>query len=586
MTRLLRPLLATVLVALTAAGCVRIPDSGIVHTIDDGVVDTGPSVRYEPPAPPAGGSPTDVVYGYLDAMLAFPVSVDVATEYLTPDAARTWRPDAGATIYRGPRATSESGTDVATATLSLSVDATLDARGRYAGAGGSTRESTWTLERVGGEWRIANPPDGLLIEQRFFESTYRPVSLYFLDASSSRLVEDPVFLPAGESLSTALVARLLRGPSGLLGGSARTAFPDGMRLDGSVPVRRDGVAEVDLSGDPGSLDQRRRELVSAQVVRTLGQVPGITGVRIDVGGAALDVAGVDRTQPVGAWTELDPPAGRGVGQVFAIRDDALVVVNGSTTAEFAGGLAGGTSDVADFRVDPRLRRIAVVPRSRDRVVVADIASEPDLVGPAAYLGAAVLKPVWDAEERLWVADRVGGGSRLSVVTEGAVRRIALGGLADTRLEGFELSPDSSRMVLIARTSDRAQRVYVASVVADEDGAPIGIADVKPLPLASAGLGQVRSVAWRSATSVVALASAGTSSPQSYVARVDGSSVTGGSLTGDSLLGDVGADRVLASGSESTPIYIGDRDQRLWLRDASGRWQRVAGGPLRVPSYPG
>ncbi|MFY0409246.1 GerMN domain-containing protein [Solicola sp. PLA-1-18] len=580
-----RAALALVLV-LATAGCVSIPESGVVHTIDDGVVDTGPSVRYEPPGPSAGASPTDVVYGYLDAMLAFPVSVDVATEYLSPDAARTWRPDAGTTVYRGPRATAEVGTDEATATLSLSVDATLDARGRYAGKGGVTRESIWRLVRVDGQWRIANPPDGLLVEQRFFESTYQPVSLFFLDASRSRLVEDPVFLPAGETLSTSLVTRLLRGPAGLLGGSARTALPENTRLVGSVPVRGDGVTEVDLSGDPGAIDTRQRELLSAQLVRTLGQVPGVRGVRIDVGGAALEVQGTDRVQPLTAWSELDPPGGRAAGQVLALQDDALVVVSGSSTAELAGALAGGTAGIVDFRVDPRLRRIAVVPQGRERVVVADLTSTPDLDGPAAYLGADVLKPVWDAGERLWVADRVARGSRLSVVDGGAVRRIDLGALARTRLEGFELSPDNSRVVMIARSGAGAQQVYVGSVVSDDSGAPTGLADVRPLPLASAGLGAVRSVAWRSATSVVALATAGSVAPQSYVARVDGSSVTGGSLTGDSLLGDVGADRVLASGFEDTPVYIGDRDRRLWLRDSSGRWQRVAGGPLLLPSYPG
>ena len=69
--------------------------------------DSGPdqsTVRYAPVVRP-GGVPQQIVRGYLDAMLAYPVSTGTAALYLTPEAARSWRSSEGVTVYTNPEVT-------------------------------------------------------------------------------------------------------------------------------------------------------------------------------------------------------------------------------------------------------------------------------------------------------------------------------------------------------------------------------------------------------------------------------------------------------------------------------------------------
>ena len=63
------------------------------------------------------------------------------------------------------------------------------------------------------EWRITDPPDGLVILEPDFQRLYEEVAAYFLDPTGQRLVPDPRYLITGEAQPTALVQRLLDGPS-------------------------------------------------------------------------------------------------------------------------------------------------------------------------------------------------------------------------------------------------------------------------------------------------------------------------------------------------------------------------------------
>jgi len=577
--------------ALGAGGCASIPDSGAVKTLSAEAASTGSTVRYNPPGPVDGASPSDVVNGFLEAMIGFPVSTRTAEKFLTPEAASMWRTDDRTIIYNAPQVSTVA-TDGAVqdgdrmqASLRFTEDAVLDAQGQYAA---STRRSTrqLTLERVAGQWRIDDPPPALMVSQQFFDNYFQPLSLYYFDHATEHLVAVPVYAPTGDQLATSLASALLLRPRDAEGAQLTTVVPEGTALATSVPVRTDGTVEVNLNGDFDAMSTRRRELMSAQIVSTVRQVQGVQQVRIQVNGSPLDIPGVDADQPVGLWDGYDVTEGTTSAQIFALRDRRLVVLSGPVTNLFAGPWGEVAQQVVDFRVDQEITEIAAVLPGRRQVRRASLSASDSAKDKVVYSGRDVLTPVWDATGRLWVVDRDRGGSRLTVFEESGPRAPAMGGLGRSRVLAFELSPDDARFVAVARTAAGRSRVYVGAVAYAADGSVAGLRAVTALPLTAYGLDNPVDATWRSPGNVAVLASDGGQSNQPYFARIDGSTITGGSLSGEPLLPDIDATTIAGSGTGKSPIYIGDSSARVWLQDPIGRWQQADSKGLTSARYPG
>ena len=149
-----------------------------------------------PTGPVPGASPTAIVSDFLDAMEAYPVSMAVAEQFLTDEAAQRWRPEGGTVVY--DRRTT---TDVSRGIVALEVDGIvrLSARGTYRAPGEPSGDSgdrkLFSLSRVDGEWRISDPPDAMYVRSYFFDRYFSPFDLYFLDPTQQALIADPVFLP-------------------------------------------------------------------------------------------------------------------------------------------------------------------------------------------------------------------------------------------------------------------------------------------------------------------------------------------------------------------------------------------------------
>ena len=126
-----------------------------------------------------------MVKGFLDAMLAWPISTSVAKEYLTDDAAEEWSPDA-TIIYT---ALGQAREDGGTVTIPMRDAALLDESGGWRGAIGedrSTLEFQMTVED--GEFRILDPMDALVVRATWFQERYRQASLYYFDPTAQVLV--------------------------------------------------------------------------------------------------------------------------------------------------------------------------------------------------------------------------------------------------------------------------------------------------------------------------------------------------------------------------------------------------------------
>ncbi|MDX5400412.1 MAG: GerMN domain-containing protein, partial [Actinomycetes bacterium] len=287
MTR--RPLLLLLAMLTLLAGCVSRPRTGRVTPEPGlGAVDDGAgSYDYTPSGPRPGAAPLTIVEDFLLAMQASPQTTAVASRYLTDEARAGWFPEK-TTLVHGAKVVTG---DRRTWTVSLSQTVQLDALGTWVGRVGGDRGVEYELELVQerGEWRIANPPDALIVPRDYFESRYQQFFVYYFDPSGEVLVPQPTYQPHGDQAATLLVRRLLAGPDPGLDGVLRSYIPGGTEYVLSVRVNLEGVAEVQLTDRLLGLGEEEREKALAQLAWTLSGVEGVDSMAVMVEGAPVDV---------------------------------------------------------------------------------------------------------------------------------------------------------------------------------------------------------------------------------------------------------------------------------------------------------
>jgi hypothetical protein len=291
------------LVASALAGCTTLPESGPVHrqAVDPSEQPLD-APYFNPPGPAKDGSPAAIVSGFLVAMQANPLSTSVAREFLSERAKTTWKPNRGTIVY-------EASTVLPTrtgATVRLADTRRLDARGGWRGSSpGRSEDLDISLVSEGGQWRVDNPVNALVVPTPFFDRSFERFNLYFFDQTGRVLLPDPVFIPRGQQTATNLVRGLLAGPGATIGEISRSALPVRTDLDLSVVVTGSGVAEVPLSRELLQASPAEISRAVDQLAWTLRQVPDIERVRITVDGAPVPLPGGRIDAPVTSGSELD-----------------------------------------------------------------------------------------------------------------------------------------------------------------------------------------------------------------------------------------------------------------------------------------
>ena len=584
----MRILLATVALSAMLVGCAGIPDSGGVHRVNTTDIDSQSTVRYAPAEPVKDANPKQIVSGFLDAMLAYPVTTGVASSFLTAKGAKNWQSSAGVQIYVNPRvgtstAVLGSGSDNtgnSRVRLSVRTEATLDVQGRYRKVGDDDNFSL-LLTKVKGQWRIDNPPDGFLIDRKFFEDYYSPFSLYFFDRPGERLVADPIYLPIGEQLATSMMTSLLRGPGESPSGFARTYIPPETQLQTSVPSRRDGLAEVEFKQDLISLPQAEQERLSAQIVWTLRQVDGISGVRILAAESEINPQG-SGAQSLDDWSAFGPPSSPGT--FFAIQGNKIVRMSGRSVGVLAGDWGDDARGARSVAVHRSEERLAIVTKDGETLEIGGLSRDAKTV-IAKYSGNDFSNPVFDDRGQVWSFDRQDGKTRLRLFSDTRTAQVPVGDLANIDVESFALSPGQSRYAVIGR-SGTSTGLYVGDVLVGDKDQVVRLGPSRRLNLADAGLSAPRSIVWENTGSVAFLATKSTVGSQVFRARIDGSSILGGSASVGPLLPDLQATSLALSGGEDPVQYVGDDHGRLWWQSGIGRWQQLVDLGLTAPTYTG
>ncbi len=311
-------------VAVSAAGCVAMPGSGQVGTFSDKQADTVQNpesgIGLFPSGPQPNSSPTGIVQEFLTASASYPTDAPIVQEYLAGPA-KDWNPGWSVRVLKninvipnGMLRTGRHGSARALVEVSGPVQETLNGTGQYvlASAQGGNAPQTYqfSLVKVGGQWRISNPPRTYrLVTAYDFPQAYRAQDLYFFastGAESQLLVPDPVFVPTGTEpapLVSQLVRALAQGPSTTwLQGAAGSAFPQGTKVLG-VPLSGATVT-VNLGGTAVSADPVTLERISAELLWTLvgpsASVQTIQSVELELDGHP--------------WAPPSPPCGTGPAQ--------------------------------------------------------------------------------------------------------------------------------------------------------------------------------------------------------------------------------------------------------------------------------
>jgi hypothetical protein len=251
-----------------------------------------------------------------------------------------WDPDAATTVYQLASLKLSAGKG-STITARLAVNNRLNEEGTLDPVDPASKEKIdFTLEQVVDgasgipQWRISDPPPGILISDADLRRAYRQYQVHYPAARSDALVPDGRLLPVvGPSLPTALAQRVLAGPAEWLAPGVRTGAPAGTALAlGAVPVTN-GVALVELTDEAlAATDVQRRDL-AAQLTWTLTQLPEVTSVRLQVGGEPYDVPGVPELMDRSVWQARSPdslttgPTGSALLPYYVLDGPAVVRVS-------------------------------------------------------------------------------------------------------------------------------------------------------------------------------------------------------------------------------------------------------------------
>ncbi|TXJ07551.1 MAG: hypothetical protein E6Q27_01105 [Aeromicrobium sp.] len=540
-------LIGAVVSSLFALGaCVSIPVDGPVTKARSDVGARQSATRFVPAGPVAGATKVDVVRGYMEAMLAYPVAWTTAQEFLTPSAQQRWDPDAATLVYSGFTVESEPASN----TYWVRVDrvSRLDSLGRFAAVSGSERIEL-SLVNIDGEWRIDSPPQGALLSQDFYLSHVQPFEVTFFNEAGTRFVAEPVHAVTGEKLATSLIKILARGPRPQDDPWQRTFLTSSLTRAGVVPLVG-GVAHVTVDSRAGSGSQEDQDKASAQIISTLLRVPGITGVVIsDADGVKVDTT--DPNQSPELWEKFE--VGNNRSWTHAIAGDRIWRIDSTAPRPAPGYLsksAGGATNVS-------LSRNVSAATWKSRGVKADINGD----NAVSIQGQRFLPPVVDAADAAWFIDRLNGDSRLRVV-DARVTTIELEGI--DRVRAFDLSADGSRVVFV----DQSGRVFIAQVIREAERV-VRLGKITRLGNVD---GKVSHAQWLTNSTILYIR--GDTPRQLREARIDGSS----SVSSWSALGrwmpDVKVKRLAISPSSDPVVTILDSQQRVWVWE-SGTWLLVS-----------
>ncbi|MFF8730158.1 LpqB family beta-propeller domain-containing protein [Streptomyces sp. NPDC015171] len=583
------------------AGCASMPDSGDLRDVESTPrQDTGVRVFAVPPADGAG--PGEIMQGFLEALTSDDPEYDTARKYLTPDAARTWRPERSTTVLaNGPSIETDCGpggreeTNSVTCVLTGSRVATVDANQANQPADGSYRKKLHlTKNPKSGQWRIDGLPDGVVMGKSDFQRNYTSVDKYYFASDAAVgasgqpvAVADPVFVRGKVDPMTQMVRSLLNGPTAWLRPVVRSSFPTGTALQkdsaGLAPDDQNKLT-VPLNLKPSRVAAGKCTEMATQVLFTLRNLaPTLQAVELrGTGGSRLCELTEERAESV-AWHG----ASKRPEYLYFIDGKHQVVrmptgSTGTGSVPVPGPFGSGGKGLRSVAVSRDEHTAAGVGDEGRSLYVTPLAAGGSLGDPLVTSAGPspadrLTTPSWDARGDLWVADGDPHHPRLFVLEQGVAKpeQIAVPDLSG-QIKDARVAADGARIALVVE-KDGKQSLLIGRIQRD-DGTGQGIS-VDGLRSAAPDLEQVSAISWAGDSRLLVVGQESGGVQQMRYVQVDGSTLDGpapGALTG--------VKAVAASEDERVPLVAHSEDGIVRL-PSGAQWQKVDKDGT-APVYPG
>ncbi|MGH3439773.1 MAG: LpqB family beta-propeller domain-containing protein [Sciscionella sp.] len=561
--------------ALGLAGCATVPNVSQPRVVPAA---QGGNQSSQTSGPAKDADPWSLVRSFVQASADPHGDHAAAKAYLTAAAAQHWNPNKSVTVISDPFDTVPGPSpkdDPSTRTVILRGHGI----GKLAADSGFRPDATDVEQQVhlrkqpNGQWRIVDPPPGVMITLPDFLRHYHQVRIYFYDQRLGIPVPDLRYAPVGptDQVAGEVIDLLLSGPSQSLDGAVRSAIPPTAVNKSSVSQSGDGALLVNLAqlGNQGT-DAKKR--IAAQLVLSLQSVTNNV-IRVQADGEPLFPDHPDwRANDVPSYDSTIVPQPDQPGLVAT--DGKLVSL---TDGKPIPGTAGSGEDkvvTAGQSIDGT--RLAVVSRTAtgEELRVGRYGQAELPVGLSA---GTFTRPTWgpgnaaSGYEAWTVADgqkvyRVVDGAGWHALPVDASALTAIGPITDLRL-----SRDGVRVAAVI-----GGRLVVASVLR-QDGKVV-IAD--PQVLQGGLLTSVVGVGWQDQTTIVA-ATASSSTPVVKV-PVDGLQVDRYDTA------NLTPPLVAITAAPGRQVVVVDSDGLWTALDVGEIWRPnpFNPGPGAIPIYPG
>jgi hypothetical protein len=455
-------LVGALFAVVLVAGCAGVPSSSSPQAI--GTV--------ERPAPPSLPKPTpdmdpDVLLREFLKATADPANRHLAArQFLTESASKAWD-DAGSALLIDRVVFVETrAADRVSVNMRADILGSLSDIGVFeTGEGALPDPGPIELVKTAGGWRIDRVPNGVFLDWKQFQATYKRANLYFADPTGKTVVPDPRYVAVADpdQLATELVTKLMGGPRPEMTNSVRNLMGPPLKLRGPV-TRADGGktgigrgyggARVELE-NLDTTDSHSRQLLAAQIIWTFARA-GITGPYvINADGTALDDRFADGWEATDV-ASTDPGAADGAAAgIHALIGGSLVSVDGQGAPRMPGS----------FGQMPDQKAAALSRSGRDVASVVLRAGQPDAaaslwLGPLggdaveATDGHTITRPSWSLDNAVWVVvDGINVVRVIQDATSGQPARIPVDATAvATKFPGaiteLQLSRDGTRAAMV------------------------------------------------------------------------------------------------------------------------------------------
>ncbi|WP_433870001.1 LpqB family beta-propeller domain-containing protein [Saccharopolyspora sp. CA-218241] len=562
---------ALLLVPVTA--CASIPESSeprAVRSIDEG------NATQELKPLPKGIDALSLVRSFVDDSAKPASDHEAARRHLTPQAAQEWSPTPGLLIVEDVD-TIPVPQDMPLPEGVQLVSVQGDKVGRlqpdqsFVPESGPYRIEVRVERQPDGEWRIAEPPPGLVAGRAAFAETYRQLPIYFLNHEGTGVVPDLRYVPAlpSSTLPRRVIDLLVTGPSEAFRDSLRSAIPPGVVPKTNTSESPDGALEVNLS-DLGDLTAEQRQQIAAQTVFSLQSVSSARVRLKEEGRPLLDEAGDLRPSDVASFetehqVRADLPGMAVVNESLVLIDDSATPVPGAVGSGEYRVLQAGRSLDGEY--------LAAVTRRPGGVALRVGEYGAQQLAELDVAGSFMTKPTWRTESEVWTV--VDGSTVVRAHKDGdrwVTERVEAPELVGAgQIEDLRIAPGGTRLAAVVDG-----RILVAGIGERDDQLVVQ----HPTPLVPPENVEITGLEWRGNDALVAIT--GSSSSPVYDVSVDGFEWT--------------RYTALNLGQRLTGVTVA-QDGRVIVADSVGLWQteepdnvwavvRVPIGGGSIPFFPG